>query len=200
MKSSSSKQVSSNTYQLRLSLGLEGPYGHTLPLHNFDTVVMVIGGTGISTAIPYIHDRISRAALSSSSHYRQNSPTPKIMLVWTARNRALIQQICDGQLADALVRGYFEGRFYCTESDTIENGTGNIDEEHKQEKMVIHWGRPDVEDIIFSAGKEAQDTNTRLAIMACGPAEMTDAARRGVHGALKNGCREIRYFEEAYGW
>ncbi|PCG88652.1 Hypothetical protein PENO1_109040 [Penicillium occitanis (nom. inval.)] len=200
LESSSSKQISSNTYQLRLSLALEGPYGHCLPLHNFDTVVMVIGGTGISTAIPYIHDRISRASLSSSSHYRKNSPISKIMLVWTARNRALIQEICDGQLADALLRGYFEASFYCTESNTIENSTGNIDEEHKQEKMTIHWGRPDVEDIIFSAGKEAQETNTRLAIMACGPAEMADAARRGVHSALKNGCREIWYFEEAYGW
>lgn len=45
-----------------------------------------------------------------------------------------------------------------------------------------------------------QRTRVRTAVLVCGPAEMADEARMAVHAVLKQGYRDVEYFEESFGW
>lgn len=117
---------------------IEGPYGHTSPIHHYENVIFIAGGSGIAGALPYIEDHILRTAsqspeavsecipVSSSSSAtllttETNSPvdanatmTRNITLVWTARQRALLYEIGCRELRPALSRKDFDARFYAT--------------------------------------------------------------------------------------
>ncbi|EEH07912.1 ferric-chelate reductase [Histoplasma capsulatum G186AR] len=66
----------------------------------------------------------------------------------------------------------------------------------------IQPGRPDIGNIIMASVREAGDQRTRVrtAVLVCGPAEMADEARMAVHAVLKQGYRDVEYFEESFGW
>jgi predicted ferric reductase len=57
---------------------VEGPYGHTEPLHCFDTNLIVVGGTGIGAGVPYLLDHLE-------GHQRGERKTLRIHLVWSIR-------------------------------------------------------------------------------------------------------------------
>jgi hypothetical protein len=64
--------------------------------------------------------------------------------------------------------------------------------------VTIRAGRPDVYAAVASAAADAG--NERLAVVACGPAQMADDARRASVNALRNGCKGVEYFEESFKW
>ncbi|KAE8145139.1 ferric reductase like transmembrane component-domain-containing protein [Aspergillus avenaceus] len=94
-------------YRAMLPIYIEGPYGHTLPLHHYGTLLMIVGGTGISTAVPYVHEYVSRArGLESEGR------ALRLIFVWACRGHGLMEQLCRRELADALVEGVTVD-FYC---------------------------------------------------------------------------------------
>ncbi|KAJ5151218.1 uncharacterized protein N7482_010470 [Penicillium canariense] len=174
----------------------EGPYGHSAPLYTFDTVIMVVGGTGISGAVPYILDHISRTQNGSKDLTR----ITRISLVWASSHRAVFQNICGRELAPAMGREDFEAKFFCT--CPLSPYTGSKESaslvESTSSAITVHTGRPDVESLIAEAARGAS-ASERVCVFACGPANMADDARAAVHRAMNAGSR-IEYFEEAYGW
>lgn len=187
----------------RQKLFIEGPYGHRAPIHKFDTVVMITGGTGISSALPYILDEPRRASTGVTK-------TTKTQLVWAAKQDAFIQDLCSKELAPALSRPDFEGTFFHTaangpvypvsDSDEItpvESKTASLAQRHVVE---VQCGRPDIRKIIGSAATEAKTHGTSVVVLVCGPAAMADEIRAAVHAELKAGCRKMEYVEDAFGW
>lgn len=187
----------------RQKLFIEGPYGHKAPIHRFDTVVMITGGTGISSALPYILDDPRRASTGVSK-------TTKMQLVWAAKQDAFIQDLCSKELAPALSRPDFEGTFFHTaangpvypvsDSDEIapvESKTASLAQRHIVE---VQCGRPDIRKIIGGAAIEAKTHGTSVVVLVCGPATMADETRAAVHAELKAGCRTMEYVEDAFGW
>jgi 8-oxo-dGTP pyrophosphatase MutT (NUDIX family) len=67
------------------------------------------------------------------------------------------------------------------------------------ERITLKAGRPDVDAAVREAAEEA-GTSGSLAVMACGPAQMADDARRACVRALGRGYRGIAYFEESFKW
>ncbi|KAL4964219.1 ferric reductase family protein [Aspergillus stella-maris] len=88
---------------------LEGPYGHSASLHTFDTVLMIVGGTGIAAAVPYIIDHVSRIAECSTRVLR-------VKLIWAARTRQMYERVFAGELAGLLRDAKIDATVYCTGS------------------------------------------------------------------------------------
>ncbi|KAL4754497.1 ferric reductase like transmembrane component-domain-containing protein [Aspergillus terricola var. indicus] len=95
---------------IKPKLLLEGPYGHAAPLHTFDTVLMVVGGTGIAAAVPYIIDHISRSGGAAKTR------TTRVRLVWSARTKEMFERVFCDELAGILGHEDILTSFYCTGS------------------------------------------------------------------------------------
>ncbi|KAE8367955.1 hypothetical protein BDV27DRAFT_142348 [Aspergillus caelatus] len=194
--SSSDDSADNGYYQTSIPIALEGPYGHTIPLYHYGSVLMVVGGTGIATAVPYIQDHVSR---SPKTGYRRSddnkTQTSNLTLVWACRGHEFMEQLRGRELAGALKLEGFTGRFYCTKGCDSHCAAADNDG-----GLRIERGRPNIENIIHGAATEAQIVKHRMAVLTCGSPIMSDEVRRSVHSILKKGYEGIEYFEEAYSW
>ena len=198
--------LKSSTKTIHPRLLLEGPYGQTHPLHSFDTVLLIAGGTGIASAVPYI--------LSHITHANVHSPrTTKLHLVWTARQKSFIEDLCVSELAPALQREDFSAEFFTTRShlDTevseVHDRHQHQEQHHEQDSSLqvapvrypeIRHERPNIRASILDMAAEYRQG--RIAVLVCGPAGMADESRAAVVEAMKRGARGLEYFEEAFGW
>lgn len=167
---------------------LEGPYGHSYPLWRYESVLMVVGGTGIAAAVPYLRDHLQRSANSWSSTSEEKSRTQKIELVWTTRQSAFLCDLADRELIPMLSREDFRASFYATASSDRSRQDFNA------LGYTIQMGRPDLQSLILSCASKASAAGMNLAILVCGPAGMADQARAATHLAMKQGyqvCREV---------
>lgn len=211
------------------SLIVEGPYGHGLPLHHFDTQLFIVGGTGIASAVPYIQDYMERASNGTGLK------TTKVHLVWSGKQEALFECITRSEeLRGVLGRSDIQLSFYCTngrrENESSDEGVrldgkarGGEDGDklepavtslpHDSEKtgamspisqddldLNIQYGRPDVRSIVALASEDASASSSSLAVLTCGPAQMADDTRSAVHAVMRGGFRNVEYFEETFGW
>jgi len=172
----------SSTGSIKTSLLIEGPYGRKVPLHTYDTVVLVCGGTGISAGVPYILDHIARSAAGKTK-------TTNIQLIWSAKQASFLKTICREELAEALGRADFSASLFATESVA-----GSAD----AESFKIQPHRPDVGAMILDIANDAGTAN--VAVLSCGPIAMVAEARSAVVAAVKQTRADIDYFEDAFGW
>ncbi|KAK8201321.1 ferric reductase like transmembrane component-domain-containing protein [Phyllosticta paracitricarpa] len=193
------KCLASPSLTIAPTILLEGPYGHAAPLHTFDSVLLIAGGTGISTAAPYIIDHVRRAA-------EGRTRTRSIKLVWVARQSAFIQDLCRRELAPALRRSDFEGLFWASRDKEADMENADVEKdgifvnEQRQIPVEIRQGRPEIQTLVTNLAREWKQTGQRAVVLASGPGDIADEAREAVHVALKSGCRHLEYVEEAYGW
>ncbi|KAL1626492.1 hypothetical protein SLS56_006803 [Neofusicoccum ribis] len=156
------------------------------PLHAFDTVVMVVGGTGIAAATP---------------------------LVWTAKHAAFLRDVCRGELAGALAREDVEAVLFATgkgpakaEEEEDAAAAAKAEDEIQpagaaaRREAAVRHERPDVTGIVAEAAREATEGGARTVVFVCGPAAMADEARAAVHAEMKKGCRRIEYVEDCFRW
>ena len=181
---------------------LEGPYGNPFPLWNYESVLLIAGGTGIAAVVPYIQDHLLRASSDSDEQTTTSTTqTRDLHLIWTTRQSPFIHQIASRELAPALAHDNFRASFYTTGSksnpaesiaDHAASGADN--------KMETFEGRPDLESLILDHAEEAQLSESSAAVLVCGPAALADEARAAVHLAMRRGYRRIRYVEESFSW
>jgi predicted ferric reductase len=167
----------------KLRVLIDGPYGHSEPLHHFPNVLFIVGGTGV--AVPLSH--IARL-LSSISH------TQSIKIVWAVREHAFLASVLrdfSGLLGDERI----DMKVHITQDKEVENEV--LGEDLKSVRIVTK--RPDVFGAVNSA---TEDTNgiDGLAVVACGPAGMADQARQASVEMLKRGWNRVEYFEESFKW
>lgn len=170
---------------------LEGPYGHTRDLKKYDNVLLLAGGSGIASLLPYV------ASLRDSK--------VKCTVVWVVRNAEYAADVLRHELAEDEV-DHVDLVVYLTQQlpDTARTLLGLHkpgDEEIERRRLELRPGRPDVRDIldqvIVDGGK--------MAVMACGPAAMMDDVRYEVgksygswFGAVE--VDDLDYFEESFTW
>jgi predicted ferric reductase len=175
---------------------LEGPYGHHRPMSSFDSVLLIAGGTGIASAVPYIleHMSLSQAGTTNTTH---------IHLLWTARQASFIQEVFARELRTAIQRDDFSADLFFTRQS---EGPKHTEEEFEMradealEMPELQYGRPDMVAAIAKAATRAEMTGTKVAVLVCGPPAMADEARLAVHRSLKRGCYGVEYYEESFGW
>jgi NAD(P)H-flavin reductase len=154
---------------------LEGPYGSTLPLHTYGTVLFVAGGTGIAVALSHL-----RALLAVGSR------THSVRITWAVREAGFL-----GAVLSEFRRELADGRCVLDLHVTQDSAAG---EECKG--VTVRCGRPDVKGVVERVVSEAGE---RTAVVACGPAVMADQARRACVGVLGVG-KDVEYFEESFKW
>lgn len=185
---------------------VEGPYGHTMPLHTFDTLVFFAGGTGVSAVLPYLKDHARRSQNGTTR-------TTDVRFAWSSRKAKAVHAICDKELTSMYSRSDFEMDVYLTEDPSAAGRDAQLAQsQFSRDKIseesvpsilatpvVYHKGRPDIKAIIDSAVQELA-AGGRCAVFVCGPAEMADDARAAANVAMRNGARGLEYFEDSFGW
>ncbi|GKZ35479.1 hypothetical protein AbraIFM66950_006141 [Aspergillus brasiliensis] len=180
---------------------LEGPYGQTAPLHTFDTILLIAGGTGIAATLPYILDYASRSKT-------RNTNTTGIHLVWSARQKSMFSTVFSDDLSHVLQCEGVTVSFFCTdgapvssiESDAVGKELAVGSDKEARSNMRFCNGRPDIRGIVDTEATMAYDSSTSLAVLCSGPGMMADECRLAVYDAMRRGCRGIQYFEEAFTW
>ena len=172
---------------------LEGPYGHNFPLWRYDSVLMIVGGTGIASAVPYLQDHLRRSG-EAQSHINEETRIRDIELVWTSRQSALLRDIASRELAPVLAREDFQASFYTTDA-SVENLR-----DLNRPGCVIQTGRPHLQSLIMRRACDASAAGVSLVIFVCGPAGMADETRAATHLAMRQGYRSIKYVEESFAW
>lgn len=199
---------------------IEGPYGEESPLHAYENVVFVVGGSGITAALPYMLEHIRRAANTAQNSVpdqKLSTRTRDITLVWSAKQTAMIRDIAAHELEPILRRDDIHVHLHVTSAagKTVslddakqEEGSGSDGDGEKRSQDLaydgcsIAYGRPNISEVILGAidnVNAAGSAGGRIAIMTCGPAGMADEARAAVHTALKSGKRGVEYVEETFG-
>lgn len=175
---------------------LEGPYGHHCPTSSFDSVLLIAGGTGIASAVPYILEHMSQSKASKTN-------TTHVHLLWTARQASFIQEVFARELRAPTQRDDFTADlFFTRQSEGPKNAEEDLVREDDEvfDMPELQYGRPDMAAAIAKAATRAEMTGTKVAVLVCGPPAMADEARLAVHRSLKRGCHSVEYFEESFGW
>ncbi|EME88424.1 uncharacterized protein MYCFIDRAFT_43867 [Pseudocercospora fijiensis CIRAD86] len=166
-----------------LRLLLEGPYGHRPALGDFKSIVLFIGGSGITAAVSQIYSLLQAAT------------TPSIHLVWAVRKRATSDDVCSHELKSALAHPQFKLDLYLTgdtpQTADLEKTTLPTEPQYKQ-----FPGRPDIEAIVQ---KEARQVNGKLAVFCCGPSGLEVSCRKAVASAMVE-KKDIGIHVERFGW
>jgi NAD(P)H-flavin reductase len=175
---------------------LEGPYGHHRPTSSFESVLLIAGGTGIASAVPYILEHMSLSEVGKTD-------IRHIHLLWTARQASFIQEVFARELHTAAQRNDFSADLFFTRQS---EGPKHTEEEFGRDDNgalqmpELQYGRPDIVAAIAKAATRAEITGTKVALLVCGPPAMADEARLAVHRSLKRGCHSVEYYEESFGW
>ncbi|RFU31402.1 hypothetical protein B7463_g4916, partial [Scytalidium lignicola] len=200
--------MTSTTGAIHPRIFIEGPYGEHYPLHNYENIIFVVGGTGISGALPYIQDHLTRSCNAPPGiKTALTTRTRNITLVWAAKEPGILHDIASRELRPVLGREDVHASFYTTSPkespSTIVNTALDTRENPGQNALEIIHGRPIVGAVIAAAIDQVQAAGSiggRIAVLCCGPATMAADARTAVHRALRGGKREVDYFEEVFSW
>jgi NAD(P)H-flavin reductase len=160
---------------------IEGPYGNTIPLTTYPNILFIVGGTGIAVVLSHLSRLLSSESALST-----------LRIVWAVREHAFLASVLKdfaALLGDERVA--FEAHVTQDESkdDVSDEGIKRVE---------ILTGRPDVFAVVREAVREAGQEH--IAVMACGPAQMADQARRASVDMLGEGYRGVEYFEESFKW
>jgi NAD(P)H-flavin reductase len=181
------------------SLRIEGAYGHKSPLDQFENVILIVGGTGIAGALPYLQQHVHPC----------NKHLPRaqdIHLIWAAKTSAMIRDVAAHELKPFLQRDDVHFNFHATRdktpSDLELSRTVSDDKPSSRSEFQIEARRPNVRALVRGIADQINEAGTRggrIALLTCGPAAMADDARAVVHQALKDGKRGLEYLEETFG-
>ncbi|KAG5368262.1 Ferric/cupric reductase transmembrane component 1 [Yarrowia sp. C11] len=199
-----------------MKLFVEGPYGHQLPVRNYDSAVVIAGGIGVTATYSYAADLLKCPS------------TKSIIFGWVVRNDLAIDWFKDelnSLLQDDRVQVHIYvstlgtgieneahlrlGSSSASEGDDekIERGAtstavdshseGSSIRDLKKKLSVVYGARPDMSSAIpgFLGYCEGP-----TAIVVCGPPAFNDDIRLAVSDSLNIKHERVDYFEEAFSW
>ncbi|KAJ4251004.1 hypothetical protein NW762_011654 [Fusarium torreyae] len=159
---------------------VDGPYGHTQPFHLFDNVVFVVGGSGIVVPLSYLQ------VLTGSTAPRS------VKIHWAVREPAFALDVLRTDISDALGSANLSVDIHLT-THTPQDELSDW-----PSQVTLHRGRIEASSVVRGTSEKANGES--LAVVACGPAQMADDARKTVDDLLRNGVMRIEYFEESFQW
>lgn len=172
---------------------MEGPYGEAAPVFQYNTVIFVVGGSGISAALPYMQEYLH----PSSSHVSRSTTTKRVHILWSSRSGPFVRDVVDSELAAASTNPYVKLDLYVTGSAPSQVKNDTLDLDRFPGGIDLRYERPDVKRILH---QEVGDSVGTVAIFVCGPATLADDARRAAVELVGAGKDGIGYFEEQFGW
>ncbi|RDW75815.1 hypothetical protein BP5796_06636 [Coleophoma crateriformis] len=165
---------------------IEGPYGHTLPLHKYQNVLFIAGGTGIAMPLSYITSLLLPTSSTISS----------LHIVWAVREHEFLDQVIKTDFRGSLDDERLILSAYITRPREVDKSDEEIPAYPKA--LSVFHGRPNVRKEVEDMSRDARGEG--LAVVACGPGMMADDARAAVVGVLGTGKVGVDYFEESFNW
>lgn len=186
------RQRIANSVSAEVSVYTEGPYaGHratVAPLLSADTIVCIAGGIGITHVLGFL--QLFYETVGGGGGINKGAVRAKrLVLAWSARERALIEHVRQNFLRDAHGAEY---SFWCT--------GGSLDESDKAAAApeggdLIKTGRMDIKEVMRSSVEAGYQT----AVLVCAPGGMADEVTKQVVRCVRDGFK-VELVEEAFAW
>lgn len=197
--------LKSSSGSINTHILLEGPYGEKSPVDTFENVVFIVGGTGIAGALPYLQEFVAATSPQARGTQAPRTRTRDVTIVWAAKQSAMLLDVANRELQPLLRRSDVNIQLHATkDSGTVSpvSSEGKGKSPITSSTMEISYCRPNIQrNVLDVMARLSADgyAGGRTAVLTCGPASMADEARAAVHKALKDGNRNVHYYEEAFG-
>ncbi|KAI9303392.1 ferric reductase NAD binding domain-containing protein [Cunninghamella echinulata] len=187
---------------------IEGPYGHTHPILQYDTAILIAGGVGTTATVPYLQEAVYNA---------RNMAVRHLVFIWVVQYEDQLKWSQDAIEKCILHLDQQQQQQQKILNDTNDHDIADIQSEkttlaldvsiyvtrstaptdksskNKLQGLSISYGvRPDLNKQIGKYIDMASGNS--VAVLHCGPVRMSDQIRQIT---VDNG---IPYFEEAFDW
>jgi len=167
---------------------VDGPYGKSPDLTDYDTSVLIAGGSGVSFTLPLLLDSVRKVAAGKSN-------TKRIVFIWSIRDPSHVLWISETLVAATKLapRGLtISIRIYLTaesafqqwdDSVSVKSGKGGSEPREKSSTpslledpavQITSGSRPNLNRILR---EEADSTNGRMGVTVCGSQSIAGAVR-----------------------
>lgn len=178
--------VKSGTGSKEMTALIEGPYGEREPVFDYNNVIFIAGGSGISAVLPYVQEFLHTRSTARAS-------TTRIQIVWAARQRGFIQDVLENELATAVT----DPRVKLNVFFTGASRQAIIEDKLQTLTTNVQYERPDIKSLLH---REVGESVGTVAVFVCGAATLADDARRASVEIVRVGFKGLGYFEEQFGW
>ena len=181
---------------------MEGPYGHYRPVENYDTVLLLAGGVGITAIFAYLR---YLAALNIN----------KVRFIWIVRDEDSAKWF-QNEISELVGKENIDIEIHITKSGTgkVETARESIAEDlaaaseeveslkvpevkvNTVPRYIIVGHKPSLTKVISQQCLEGGS----LAVLACGPPTFVDEMRGAVAENVTKAKGVVDYFEETFGW
>ncbi|CAO3588156.1 unnamed protein product [Absidia cylindrospora] len=183
-----------------LDVLIEGPYGHSHPLLQYDTAILVGGGVGCTAIVPYLQEAVYNMEKTATRHvvfiwvvqyddqllWAQNDIQDCLAYVNSKvkRHQENIDESTSSMTLDLSI--------FVTRSTRVHGDGGKTTNQKKLEGWDVSYGsRPNLDKLL---GQYVETSSGSSAILHCGPDRMSDQIRQ------ISACHGVPYFEEAFNW
>lgn len=164
-----------------IRVAVDGPYGKTLPLAQYNNVLFIVGGSGIAVPLSYL------------SKLTNSDTRPRIEVHWAVRQSALALDVLQRELSHVLGNDQVKASIYVSGTSNarpIQGGVGHNAEWRDGRLNVVEI----IDSVLNTGGKGS------LAVVTSGPAKMADESRMAVAARTVSCLPQIQYFEESFQW
>ncbi|KAK5995390.1 Ferric/cupric reductase transmembrane component B-like protein [Cladobotryum mycophilum] len=174
--------------QRRIRVLLEGPYGTPARFNNFDNVLFITGGSGVTTVLPYLR------MFFEDGYNGGNVPNTK--LAWVVRDEGFVRDVLANDLrrteSASSASSKLSMDFFVTTGGSQDSGNEKYIKDTR-----FKYERPDIESLVDNF---VTRNHGRKAVFVCGPADMADQTRLAVIKQVKKGYSDVELFEEMFCW
>lgn len=189
------KQLLTSSLSMRTEVSVysEGPYGghraKLKPLLTADTVLCLVGGIGITSALGFLQSYTE----SKVSGDRLMMKTTRFILAWSAREAPLIQHVRNNHFVDF---GDVEYRIWFTGSTDGSESTATASEGMTAAKYeTVNSERMNISTVL----RDTLEIGVHTVVMCCGPGGMVDEVAKHVAQYSGQGFH-VDLLEELYAW
>lgn len=175
------------------------------PLFNADTVLLLVGGIGITAGLGFVQEFTSTSLAKGETPGAQSGVMKKasrLILAWSAKEMALIEHVKSNFLPQDVDNAIVECSIFHTGSGCSAQKAEHMGDEsyelHSSRPRTVAGvteGRMNVRSVVRSSVEAGLQT----AVIVCGPGRMVDEATREVVNCVRDGMK-VDLIEETYGW
>lgn len=211
------KYLATNNGEVSMRVAVEGPYGHSSPLHRFDNVLLLSGGIGLPGPMHHAIDLGKTCAASGKKKIQLVATTKgfKALEAFKPELAVLKNKTIDVYIYDTSKLPPLENSSTST-SDEDQNAKKQEENEKQLEKSPspenlysdddsatelgfasLHQGRPNFRQLLDDSSDQAGS----LAVICCGPPAFVDSVRNETARLIiEKPNSVIEYFEEYQAW
>lgn len=188
-KTLANKLEKSGEDSLEMSILLDGPYGFSHDLLEYDECLYIVAGSGITVPLAYIQNSLLRAP------YRKFQKTTVCWAVSDATSLSTFQEELTflQKEAEVNVQVYVSPK----DSDAVLEKLDVDTEVSEGGSYSVYPTRLNVDRIVQN---KISDIHGNLSVMCCGPGGFHVATRNAVADHMNETNYYVQYFEEAYTW